>query len=111
MIEKVAQRLDEMLDAMHPVVLKENDTAGGKATIRGADRVQMVPDNKARLEAIKIVAAYSEGLPVARQLSIQADFKSLSEERKEAMLQSSAVQEALREIAESQNVKELTVDN
>ena len=66
------------------------------------------PDNKTRLEAVKIVAADSEGLPVARQISIRANFVTLAEERKAMMLKSAAVQEALRELAEGENICEQT---
>lgn len=100
MIGKAAERLDALLDAESPVVVNLPPVMDERKIVSGGQEVQFVADNKARLEAIKVVAAYSEGLPVQRQINIQADFKSLGEERKALMLGSSAVQEALKELDE-----------
>jgi len=89
MIEKAGERLDELLDATVAVVVRD---------AKGVDQIKMVSDNKTRLEAIKIVAAYSEGLPVARQLQIHADFKDLDQEKRELLLGAEAVLDALDEL-------------
>ncbi len=99
-IEKANQRLAEMLDATMPVAVNLPGSVEEGKPVPGGQEVQFVPDNKARLEAIKVVAAYTEGLPVARQINVQADFRTLDDERRLALLGSSAVQEALAEFAE-----------
>lgn len=90
-INKAADRLDELLDAETAVVVG----AGG-----GASNVEMVPDNRTRLEAIKVIAAYSEGLPVARQMVVYGDFKDLDEEKRALLMGSRAMQEALADLDE-----------
>ena len=97
MIAKAAERLDGLLDAEMPVVLG----VGG-----GASEIEYVPDNRTRLEAIKVVAAYSEGTPIARQMVLHGDFKDLDAEKRAVMLGSSAVQEALMDLEDSSTALE-----
>ena len=97
-IEKAHMRLDELLDAEQPVVVNLPGEVRDGKPVPGGQEVQFVADNKARLEAVKVVAAYTEGLPVARQINIQADFQSLDDERRALLMGSSAVQEALGEL-------------
>jgi hypothetical protein len=98
MIEKAAGRLDEMLDAQAPVVVNLPGSVEEGKPVQGGQEVQFVPDNRARLEAVKIVAAYSEGLPVARQMVVNADFRDLDAEKRELLMGSSAVMEALGDL-------------
>ena len=90
MITKAAERLKESLDATVAVVVSD---------AKGAGQIQMVPDNKTRLEAIKVVAAYTEGLPVARQMIVH-DFLDLNAAKRELLLSDPVIQESLDELNE-----------
>ena len=91
MVEKAAERLDELLNAEAPVVIGVG---------QGMSEIEMVPDNRTRLEAVKVVAAYTDGTPIARQFVITGDFRDLDAEKRAVLLDSPAVQEALRELEE-----------
>ena len=62
--------------------------------------LEFVPDNEARLGAIKVVTAYSEGLPVQRQINTTAGFRSLADKREVAMLSSPLLDKALDEFGD-----------
>lgn len=98
MIEKAAERLDELLDAQQPVVVNLPPVVDDGKIVSGGQEVQFVSDNKTRLEAVKVVAAYTEGLPIQRQVQITGDFKDLTAETKNVLLGSSAVLEALADL-------------
>jgi hypothetical protein len=92
MIAKAGERLDEMLDATAPVVV-------GKG--QGEAEIQMVPDNKIRLEAVRLVAAYNEGTPVQRQVIMHGDcFRDLEGEKRALLMSIPAMQETLAELEE-----------
>lgn len=97
-LERAAQVIVEQLDAEMPVVVAGEQTVTEGKIVNTGQSIEFVPDNKARMDAAKFVTAMVEGLPVARQINIQADFKSLDDERKALLLGSSAVQEALEDL-------------
>lgn len=94
-LTRAAEVVRESMSAELPVVVREADVAEG---VSGGQRIEMVPDNKVRLDASKFLTAMVEGTPVARQLNVTADFRSLDDERKKAMLGSPLLDEALDEL-------------
>ena len=95
MIQKAAGVLNDQLEATTAVVVPVG---------QGEGEIEFVPDNRARLEAVKIVAAYTEGTPVARVAVMHADFKDLDAEKRAVLMGSSAVQEALADMDESEEL-------
>ena len=98
MIEKAAERLGDLLDAQQPIVVNLPASYEDGKLVPGGQEVQFVSDNRTQLEAIKVVAAYSEGLPVARQMVISGDFKDLDADQRDVLLGSASVQDALSEV-------------
>ena len=91
--ERAAEVVRESLDAEIAIVVP--------GTKESPAYVEHVPDHKSRLEAVKFMAAYTEGLPVARQMVLHGDFKDLDADQRDVLLGSPSVLEVLGEMEEA----------
>lgn len=97
-LERAAAVVVEQLEATMPIVVNGPQEVEDKKVVNTGQRVEYVPDNKARMDAAKFVTAMVEGLPVARQMVINGDFKDLDADQRDVLLGSSAVLEALDDL-------------
>jgi hypothetical protein len=94
-LDRVARVYREAMDAETWVWVDEgNDEKTGRA--KGYR--QFLPDHKTRIAAANMVAAYKEGLPVQRQIRLDANFTELRDEV-EAFKRSPAMQDFARRLA------------
>jgi hypothetical protein len=81
-IMKRAAKLCEMLDEHDAVecarVIREARNATHRIFIKEAGGLVEVPDHKTRLAAVTLELAYREGLPVQRQVEVQAKIEDKS---------------------------------
>jgi hypothetical protein len=76
-IDAVARVYREAMLATHRYW---SDEGKDPKTGRAKGKWVIEPDHKTRITAANMVAAYSEGLPIQRQVQLNANFKDLSED-------------------------------
>jgi hypothetical protein len=94
-IDRVAQVYREAMQAETWIWIDEGKD---EETGRAKGHRQFLPDHKIRLQAANMVAAYKEGLPVQRQIRLDANFTELRDEV-EAFKRSPAMQDFARRLA------------
>lgn len=93
--DDVEQVVQVWREAMSAVSKRWIDQGKDAETGRAKGFWEELPDHRTRIEAAKMVAAYKEGLPVARQVTLGGTFEELRDVLNAAKT-SPAAQEALR---------------
>lgn len=89
-IERAAEVVLEAMEATSPVVTGEGPGMSSVETY--------VPDHRSRLKAAEMVAHFTEGMPVARQINVSATWADFDSERRAVIMGLDSIREAMEDV-------------